>query len=795
MTIIQVIETLPTGDNWANRLTADDWYHWSRHRELLNRKPGWNPEQIDSVAAQSLKILRRLPDPIREGAFQARGLVVGYVQSGKTANYTALAARAADAGFRLVVVLSGIHESLRSQTQNRLERELTGHQTGGVGPAEVGHEWIRLTDPDDDFRPQDVRILQSTAPFLIVAKKHVKVLERIDRWLDEAARFLCDIPLLLIDDEADQASINTQGGQDPAIREDSEGGDGDEEVEPSQTNGWIRSILKRAEKAAYVAYTATPFANILISPGEEHSRLGPDLFPRDFVVQLPRPRGYTGTEELFGVASQRRQVRKSVTEDDVRLLKPPSVKRKASAPVRLDPGDQALPKSLTDAVLAFCVAGGIREMRCRGADEPLAAHTMLVHISMLKADQARVANLLSEQIDLWRAAVDQGQSLRPVMLGAWNELRPGVEPPGTDDQIVSAATSVLTKLHISVLNSDTGEELDYEDNPGRHVIAIGGNRLSRGLTLEGLTISYFLRTATMCDTLLQMARWYGFRHGYEDLIRIWTTDGIARWFGELALVEQSMRDSIHALELAGRRPDEMHLRVRAHSDLLLTARNKSRMATGEWDSWSGDHPQTILLPLDDPPRLIRNLELTDSFLSGLRTGTKRHGGSLFRDVTPEEIQRYLGGYHTHDDAVAFRPGSLATWIASRQSAGELTSWSVFVPNPGDRETVKLGGVQYGLIERRRVSAQSIGTLLDPRHEGVDLPAGPSAYRREGGTLDAEAMRRARPVTDGLLIIYPLDPGYLGVADDVPLVVGLGLSLPFTTDLSSRWVVNAGVADA
>ncbi len=194
MKTIRVIGTEPIERRWTDRMRSEDWYHWARHERMLRSKVTWRPDQVDSVAAESLRILRRMPDPKSERPFQARGLVVGYVQSGKTANYTALAARAADAGYRIVIVLSGIHDSLRSQTQNRLERELTGHQDGGVGPSDFGHDWIALTTPDSDFKTQDFRMLQSTAPFLIVSKKHVKVLAKIDDWLKKAERFLQHMP-------------------------------------------------------------------------------------------------------------------------------------------------------------------------------------------------------------------------------------------------------------------------------------------------------------------------------------------------------------------------------------------------------------------------------------------------------------------------------------------------------------------------------------------------------------------------------------------------------------------------
>ena len=793
MQVVRILGTEPCDRRWTDRIEAEGWYHWSRHERMLRAKPNWRPEQVDSVAAESMRILGKLPDPRHGCPFQARGLVVGYVQSGKTANYTALAARAADSGYRIVLVLSGIHDSLRNQTQNRLERELTGHQEGGVGPAVIGREWIALTTPDSDFHARDVRVLQSTAPFLIVAKKNVRILEKIDVWFQGAQRFLETMPLLVIDDEADQASINTGGNRDLGLRDDDETEDGDSA--PSRTNALIRSILGRAPMAAYVAYTATPFANILVNPSANDREFGIDLFPKDFVIQLPRPAGYTGTEELFGVSAQERDVLRVIPESDVRVLKgSPRRRRRSRSEIVVTREISPLPASLTDALLAFCLVGAIRELRCRQDGRALQAHTMLVHVSMLKDDQARIAGMITEQIDLWLSALEQGQSLQGIMREAWARQRPGIEPPDIDDVIIAEAVAVLGKLAVSVLNSDTGEELDYEYNSGRHLIAVGGNRLSRGLTLEGLTVSYFLRTASMCDTLLQMARWYGFRLGYEDLIRIWTTDGIARWFGELALVEQSMRDSIQALELAGRRPDQMAIRLRAHSDLLLTARNKSAMATSTWDSWSGDHPQTVLFPLDEPSRLQHNVEITDILVGRIAPSLATHGGRMVHDVSPETIATYLTNYQAHGDAVAFRPAALGRWILSRAADGELVDWTVFVASPSDRRTVTLGSIEMGLVERRRISSHSIGTLLDPRHEGVDLPGGPSAYRRPGGSLDAEAMRRARPATRGLMIVYPLDPVPLGVEDRVPAVIGLALSLPFTTDPGTEWVINSGVAD-
>ncbi len=560
---------------------------------------------------------------------------------------------------------------------------------------------------------------------------------------------------------------------------------------PSKTNELIRSILGRCQRISYIAYTATPFANLLIDPDGHDRKVGDDLFPRDFVVQLPRPKGYTGTEELFGVSAQGRDVLRDVPHADVTALRG-TARRQSTAEITLAEPAEGIPESLCDALLAYSVTGAIRLLRADISGRPLRSHTMLVHVSHLTGDQTRIADAIKKQLALWRAAMDQGQDLSPILSAAWNSIRNGVDAPANDATIITKAIAVLRSLVVLELNSATGENLEYDEKQGRHIVAVGGNRLSRGLTLEGLTISYFLRTAAMCDTILQMARWYGFRRGYEDLIRIWTTDGIARWFSELALVEESLRDSINACERAGRTPKQMRVRLRAHSDLMLTARNKSAMATTIRTSWSSDHPQTVVLPLSDPLALIRNWKATEAFVSSMSAGELAHGGVLVRDVPADAIAAYLRGYAVHEDIRVFQPHGLADWIMERAVVGELTEWSVFIANPDKAARVRLGRSDIGLTYRRRDSSESIGTLIDPRHEGVDLPQGPDSYRRER-SYDAKAMRDARPSTQGLLVIYLLDPEPLGVRA-VDAVVALALSLPKTGDAGADVIVNAGVGD-
>ncbi|MBI2741581.1 MAG: Z1 domain-containing protein, partial [Rhodospirillales bacterium] len=381
------------------------------------------------------------------------------------------------------------------------------------------------------------------------------------------------------------------------------------------------------------------------------------------------------------------------------------------------------------------------------------------------------------------ALTQSGQPATPTPQGGVNF---GRRSPTSGGQF-----STLNHMDVIELNSVTGENLEYAERPDRHIVAVGGNRLSRGLTLEGLTISYFLRTASMADTLLQMARWYGFRTGYEDLIRIWTTNGIAQWFTELALVEESLRDSLQALYRAGRRPSEMAIRLRAHSALLLTARNKSRMADTLAQSWSGEHPQTVILPLHDPARLQANRILADRLIAMCGPGHKLVGGHLFRDLPPEIICDFLRAYQPHPDTLAMRGDVIADWIMQRVAEGELGDWSVLLAGAQGGNAVTVGGVETELITRRRMSSESIGILIDPRHEGVDLPGGPDAYRRASGNYDTEAMRSGRPPTQGLLLVYPLDPAPLD-ASGADAVIAIALSLPHTSDGRSSAILNRGV---
>jgi hypothetical protein len=766
--IISRLDIRPRIPSWTDGV---EWSNWQAHERFLRAQQKWKAHQVDSVSEESLRIIGKTT-PISYAEYQCRGLVVGYVQSGKTANFTAVAARAADVGYRLIIVLSGIHDSLRNQTQQRLNTELVA----------VGTKWTTLTTETEDFQiPAVANGFDGAGTVLVVAKKIPPILRRLNAWIKELEGQMADIPVLMIDDEADQASINTKGNRrDPSIDDDA----ATDSSDPSVTNELIRDTLRRIPRATYIAYTATPFANILIDPGAVDFEVGMDLFPKDFVIQLPRPDGYTGTEELFGLSSIGRDVMRSVPDEDVRALKP---KRRRNRDLLVVEDDFSLPQTLCDAILTFAVASAVRLLRGQ-TGRP---NTMLVHVSQLQADQMRIGGAIERQMAAWRDHERIVPGSLALRLGSALDDFGDVTLPSDRETVLREAALNLSRCQVVVLNSTTGEELEYGSKPERQVIAVGGNRLSRGLTLEGLTIAYFLRTTTMADTLLQMARWYGFRSGYEDLIRIWTTDGIAQWFIELALVEESLRDSITALNRAGRRPTEMAIQIRAHSDLMLTSKVKSRMLETSHRSWSGENPQTILLPLRNHGILERNAALTEALLTAHPPTQEAYGGSLAYDVPAVDIARFLGEFIVHEETLAFQTDLLASWILERAAAGELVTWTIFVANPQRERQVLLGSRSYGLVRRSLAATESIGILTEPRHEGVDLHGGPDGYR-SGSTYNARAMRQSRPAARGLLMIYPLDPQPLQA--QVRAVIGLGLSLPKTSDEAIAYVVNRGVAD-
>src|SRR5574341_245346 len=596
----------PNRENWLLSVDRSDWQYWPALRIYLIASKGWQPATIRSLDDSSDRILRQLAQPTT-GAFDIRGLVLGFVQSGKTANFTALIAKAADAGYSLIVVLSGIDNGLRRQTNIRLKRELVGYSDGRPNVVKlppIGKQWHEFTRDDlgGDFQPgfANHAALQGSQPVLLVVKKNGAVLRRLLRWLDDAPGAVRrNLPMLVVDDEADQASVDTRGTYQ------TEDGPLDPDYEPpSVINGLVRDLLLKFNRRAYVAYTATPFANILIPHDTNDPRVGNDLYPKDFIVDLPKPVGYFGAEEIFGRMD-------SATDTQIEGLD--VIRNVADGDVAVLEHGQ-LPPSFVVALEAFVLAGAARAQRGDAA-EPA---TMLIHTSQLIAAQAhiraQVQTRFAELRDEWRYQRRHGikERLAALWESEFRSLTRQLHPSKDVDfsQIEGHIGPFLEAAQVSEVNSATGDVLDYEREPSLKAIAIGGNRLSRGLTLEGLQVSYFVRRSATYDTLMQMGRWFGYRAGYEDLTRIWTTAELAGWFSDLAMVEHRLREDIAVYENQGMTPYQVGMRIWQHPAMQVTSPLKRRFASSTTiaQSYALNLEQTFKFPLRRPDDLAVQCE-------------------------------------------------------------------------------------------------------------------------------------------------------------------------------------------
>lgn len=762
--------------DWLRELDRSTWYYWPALRQFLLATKGWNSSSLRSLDDSSDRILRQLVSPAVE-RFDIRGLVLGFVQSGKTANYTAVIAKAADAGFRLVIVLSGIDNGLRRQTNIRLKRELVGYaddRLGAVRMPPIGRRWHEFTrdDLNGDFQPgfANHAALQGSQPVLLVVKKNGSVLRRLLEWLDAAPPDVRrTLPMLVIDDEADQASVDTRGTYQ--TEEDPPGQDYEP---PSVINGLIRDLLRLFERRAYVAYTATPFANILIPYDTSDPRSGNDLYPKDFIVDLPKPPGYFGAEEFFG----RMDAAAGGVEGGLDVIRDVS----DADIVSLEQGQ--IPDSLLLALTDFVLAGAARAQRGQG-DAPA---TMLIHTDMRIAVQALLCRLVSERFaelrDEWRYQREHG--IRERLRNRWDaEFRRliRIHHPAHDtafDAIEPFVGPFVEAVQVREINSATGEVLDYEREPSLKAIAIGGNRLSRGLTLEGLLVSFFVRRSIMYDTLMQMGRWFGFRSGYEDLTRIYTTPELDSWFSDLAFVEYRLREDIEVYESQGLTPREVGMRIWQHPTMQVTSPLKQRYTSSTTisQSYSLTLEQTFKFPLSHLDSLAVQAEANRlavrDLVEQLGPQDAAHSvakGPVWTGVSPGTILEFLGVYRVDDEARNISLPLICAYIERLIGVGELVRWTVAVRGRDSRDQV-LGEADWGLpgglvaqISRSRLGeTDSVGVITSPGDEAVGLTddlkgqahALIQAAQAEGRTKsENSAAREVRPATDGLLLLYPI----------------------------------------
>lgn len=796
-----------------------DWQLWTRYERFLRGK--WPPKVVESVNSTTDLILDRLEDPAsKRRRFYRRGMIVGQVQSGKTANYTGLICKAVDSGYKIILVLAGNHDNLRSQTQMRLDEEFLGYDTAqfesGVGPIGVGLVGgvkpipiaVTTRDQKGDFNTAAARRIPmqlSDTPILLVVKKNVRILRTIYNYFirsrparnDPAlAHPIVDgVPLLLIDDEADLASVNTAD-----IPIDEETGKPIDNYNPSRINEWIRRILSSFGMKSYVGYTATPFANIFIPPETIHRDLGPDLFPQDFIITLASPSDYTGPVEVFGLGDDRRPPLPVVRYvDDFRPFIP------NGHPPDFRPGP--LPRSLKTALKSFILSCAIRRVRGQENEH----NSMLIHVTRYTQVQMDVAELVERELQSLTNRIRFGDGeAKPSVLDElrtlWesdyvqvSRIMDKTRSDETWDRIEAELAPAVSKVKLKIINGRTSDILDYKENSstGTNIIAVGGDKLSRGLTLEGLTVSYFLRATTLYDTLMQMGRWFGFRLNYEDLCRIYLTHELSDWFQHITLASEELRKEFEFMMAENMTPRDYGLRVRSHPLLMVTSRVKMRYSEEIVIHYADTTSQTRLFDLS--PKTVRgNFDNTRAFIAelGLPSQDEGHRWHIWRNVAGNTVSRYLAIYSTHRLADEVKGKYLSEYIDKRLRMNELTNWTVAVRildqgvegvNAGDA-VVDFGNCRVNASKRSpfrysRPDKLDMHTMTSKDDESLDLsPEQKTNARRKyqdsrtafqltddddpdlaESTEEPEDletlshyMRRERPATNGLLILYVLD---------------------------------------
>lgn len=766
-------------ESWYKGPSDDPQSHWQLLTEVLRHKKSrsWSDEMIRSLDHSSSTVVAHLAPPKSQVPRAVKGLVLGYVQSGKTANFSAVISKAVDEGYKLVVVLAGMHNILRLQTQARLNEEI-------VVPKESACTTLTKVDEKGDFQKKQFvtanRALGGSDGFtLVVLKKNSAVLRNFNAWLSEASEeTLKRCPALVIDDESDQASVNTNRPED----------------DPTAINDHIRSIIKRFPIISYVGYTATPFANVLIDASVED-----DLFPKDFLVSLEKPIGYVGTEELFGRDAIEPQgsltglpVIRTIPNDEAARL---SGRRKAKGAASDDP----LLPSMQEAFDAFIVGCSARLARNQWKQHM----TMLMHTSHLVAQHMVLKDAFDEYVlNLKLDRKEESPELMERLQTIWEKDFLSVSSSKTFSAAVVPPFSTVWKnsekfierLEVVMENHASEERLTYDRPDPFWGIVIGGNTLSRGLTLEGLTTSYFVRGSKGYDTLLQMGRWFGYRPDYVDLTRIYVSDDLQSKFYHLATVEQEVRDEIKTMAANRERPKDVGLRIRTHPSMTVTSNLKMRSAQSSALTYSASKIQALYMNLKDAALLRSNSQAVIQLLDGIE---KYHSKPvapgfedlsaclLYRDVSAELILQFIERYNFSAANIRFTAKMIAEYVHDLTRAGELTKWSVAVMSPKTGNPLDLGNgrsvfkVDRSVMKRtkseRDPSADHIKVITAPRDELIDLKdqilngdarTTEEIFRNEPELTEVYFRQNVRPRDRGLVLLYALNPNLQMTDDEV-----------------------------
>jgi hypothetical protein len=749
-------------------------YYWSTYQRYLSEQRGWQEDSLLSLDNTTRAIVECLADPEWTQAYASRGLVMGYVQSGKTTNFMGVAARAADAGYRLCIVLAGTWNILRNQTQRRFDKELLGKELlgndesytlqppsdwhefleHGADPSTLGHyTWQRLTRPDIDFRRLKAAIdnlefekrdkaaalfspinLHALPAKLLVVKKHSSILANLVKDLKLIRTRLTDLPTLIIDDESDQAGLNTIDPKRAKRRQASA-------KERSRTNQRITELLDLFPRGQYIGYTATPYANALVDPDDPQ-----DLFPKDFIVSLDRPRGYMGVSDFFDPQANFEDLSKDDwSEAEIAFI------RRVENPLGKD--DEDLKKALRSYVLS----GAVKLYRSgqdpvRYKDAYFRHHTMLIHTSQLRGEHTSLAERLKR---LWdQCAMNSPKGLTDLETIWKGDYEPVCGAQGSElspesfDVLLPYLSGAIKRIEhgqnvFLVVNSDSPDAPDFSAAPVWKIV-IGGNKLSRGYTIEGLTVSYYRRVAGAADTLMQMGRWFGFRPGYRDLVRVFlgVKDGrrgdtdLVALFKEVCRMEESFREEIkrYARTPGARHitPKEIPPLISVTGTLPPTAGNKMFNAKVTGKNFAAQTSMLTLTPIK-PQRnvttgttlLLASKSIGRSTLGGVSAdGGAIAADSLLYEATNADVVAFLKQFRWLESEYKFpeRPAETTLQIEFlEQQKHGITSWLIMAPQRkvSFGATLTIEGVgKFAVKKRRRLAGRGFQVFGEPDHRSI-----------------------------------------------------------------------------
>ena len=873
--------------------------HWEIYKEYLKEEEDFPEPAIVDIDKSTEIILDKLEDPSRPGSWDRRGVVIGSVQSGKTANFIGLInkARDAGAGYKFIVILSGANNDLRQQTQERIDDGYIGIYTSEYskidqhGKTATPLGILRMNKHDGDFqwplngtfndirgdfnqRAYDGLPKQNINPdenisYVFVCKKNKTPLTKLIQWICKHTQakegglgfesiketnkteppYITDFPILLIDDECDHYSVDT--GKKPK----KEDGTFDEEYDPKTINGLIRKLLMCFSKRCYVGYTATPFANIFISDQAKAKNYAPDLFPKSFMFDVRPPSNHQGLESLFSSEDEEDNDVQSnfiipIKDfcDDFRDLNSdtgwiPYKHNKHHIPIYSQKKEGYLdenildnktlnfylalkdhgkgkkqinfPPSLIHAVMSFIIASAVRNVR---SFEQIGQHkSMLIHVSKFINVQERIEDelhiLIQTILDIIKYEKSFFyESLKEIyetyFLEYTKEFNDSTRPNITFEDLEHNEKGIEwiikeIKKNIYRMSGHKGNKPNYREykknfKVGLTTIIIGGDKLSRGVTFNGLSTSYFLRSSKMYDTLMQMGRWFGYRIGYDDLCRLYTSPELKKNFININVASEELRARVKYMQEQGRTPKDFGLAVKTSPGLMITSKLKMQDGKVINPNITRTSRQTTTNTWEEN-KLLSNYELTNEFIKKL--GKENEGPKITRDrgtlKTPDgtkkivekfnntycwenihysKVKDYLSNFFEHKDS-QFNASHIIKYVEYCVNKKYLTSWNVILAGDGNSKIeMNLGGKKVNLIERlpsddssEIENKASFGAIWDPRHEFLDL----NKKDYQDSWLEAQknlikddrvkearfsqAMRRKRSKEKGIILIYPLVP--------------------------------------